>query len=157
MRNSELRQDVQSALDRAPGVDARAIAVVVDNGVATLRGEVGTLFEKLNAERAAIRVYGIDAVADELVVRPDGKNLGDVDLAHALVDALTLDSLVPLHHVRVVVENGWVTLSGTLEWEYQRASAERTARRMFGVKGVSNTIVLKDPSPGEPVDRRPAG
>lgn len=148
MRDSEIRHDVQRALDRAPGLDASAIAVAVDDGVVTLRGTVRSLFEKHQAERVTLRVYSVNAVANDLVVQPPAvPHPTDTEIAQAVVDALTKNALVPLHHVQVVVAEGWVTLSGILQWEHQRVSAERTAARVAGVKGVSNTILLGEPTP----------
>ena len=147
MTDSEIRHDVQHALDRETIIDASRIAVAVDGAVVTLHGEVRTHFEKHDAERVALRVYGVQAVANDLVVRahevihPD-----DTEIAQAVVDALTRDALVPLHRVSVLVADRWVTLSGTVQWEYQRVSAERTAARVKGVKGVSNTIQLIEPT-----------
>jgi osmotically-inducible protein OsmY len=146
MRDSEIRHDVQRALDRDSGLDATAIAVAVGDGVATLRGEVKSHFEKHEAERVALRVYGVDAVANELVVLPEVHEPNDTEIAQAVVDALTWDPLVPLHKVHLVVTDGWVALSGTLEWEYQRTSAERTVSKVPGVKGVSNAILLAAPT-----------
>jgi osmotically-inducible protein OsmY len=150
MRDSEIRHDVQHALDREPGLDASAIAVAVDDGVVTLRGEVPSLFEKHEAERATLRLYGVNAVANDLVVRsPTVPHPTDTEIAQAVVDALTRNPLVPLHQVRVVVAAGWVTLSGTVQWEYQRVAAERAAAGLAGVKGVSNTILLSEPTPDD--------
>jgi osmotically-inducible protein OsmY len=150
MKDSEIRHDVQYALDREAGLDASAIAVAVDDGVVTLRGDVRNQFEKHDAERVALRVFGVNAVANDLVVRSsEGHHPNDTEIAQAIVDALTRDALVPLHLVRVVVAGGWVTLSGILQWEYQRVSAERTAARVSGVKGVSNTILLSEPTPND--------
>lgn len=143
MTDAEIRHDVQRALDRDTVLDASAIAVAVDEGVVTLRGDVRGYFEQHEAERVALRVYGVQAVANDLVVKtPEIVHPNDTEIAQAVVDALTKNALVPLHRVRVVVAEGWVTLSGVLQWEYQRTSAERTAARVKGVKGVSNTIVL---------------
>jgi osmotically-inducible protein OsmY len=149
MRDSEVRHDVQNALARNKDVDASAIAVAVEDGVVTLRGDVRTLYEKHDAERVALRVEGVNAVANDLTVLPlEGHDPTDTEIAQAVVDALTWNPMVPLHQVRVVVAGGWVTLSGTLEWEYQRVFAERTAGKVSGVRGVSNTILLKAPEPG---------
>jgi osmotically-inducible protein OsmY len=155
MRDSDVRRDVETALERDSGLDAGAIAVAVDDGVATLRGDVNTQFEKQEAERVALRIYGVEAVANDLVVRPpEPIEPNDTELAQAIVDALTWNALVPLHRVKVVVSSGWVTLSGTLEWEYQRTSAERTVRGVGGVKGVSNLIRLQEPVPPNEVRTR---
>ena len=148
MTDSEIRHDVQRALDRETLLDASVIAVAVEDGVVTLRGEVRSLFGKHDAERVALRVYGVQAVANDLVIQSaEVKHPNDTEIAQAVVDALTWDALVPLHKVRVVVADRWVTLSGTLQWEYQRTCAERTAARVKGVRGVSNTITLIDSMP----------
>jgi osmotically-inducible protein OsmY len=156
MKDSDIRHDVQGALERNASIDASAIAVAVNAGVVTLCGDVRTYLEKHAAERVALRVYGVNAVADELAVRaPEGHDPTDTEIAQALVDALTWNPMVPLHQVRVVVADGWVTLSGTLEWEYQRVFAERSAGKLTGVRGVSNTIVLKAPEPSRPQAESP--
>jgi osmotically-inducible protein OsmY len=95
----------------------------------------------------ALRVYGVEAVANELVVRPEVHDPNDTEIAHAVVRALTRNPLVPLHRVHVVVADKRVTLSGTLQFEYQRTSAERTAAKVEGVRGVSNAILLVEPTP----------
>jgi osmotically-inducible protein OsmY len=143
MTDKDVRQDVQSALEREPALDASAIAVAVEDLVVTLRGDVSTYFEKHDAERVALGVYGVNAVANDLIVRMLDGQPSDTELARAVVDGLTSNALVPLHRVGVIVADGWVTLSGTLDWEYQRTSAERSARKVAGVKGVSNTIILE--------------
>lgn len=148
MTNSQIRKDVQAAFERDPLIDAAAIAVAVADGVVTLRGEVRSHFEKHDAERIALGVWGVAAVANELVVVPPGSHPPtDTEIAQAAVDALTWNALVPLHAVHVLVCDGCVTLSGTLEWEYQRTSAEHTVAKIAGVKGVSNAITLKTPEP----------
>lgn len=149
MRDSDIRYDVQNALARDQSIDASAIAVAVEDGVVTLRGDVPTFYEMHEAEQVALRVEGVNAVANDLTVLPLGGHAPtDTEIAQAVVDALTWNPMVPLHQVRVVVSAGWVTLSGTLEWEYQRVFAERTAGKVSGVRGVSNTILLKAPEPG---------
>jgi osmotically-inducible protein OsmY len=149
MRDTDICHEVHEALKREACIDASAIAVAVDGGVVTLRGGVRTPFEKHDAERLALRVCGVDAVANELVVLlPGGHDSTDTDIAKAVVHALTWNPLVPLHQVKVVVADGWVTLSGVLEWEYQRVFAERSAGKVSGVRGVSDTILLREPTPG---------
>ena len=76
---------------------------------------------------------------------PETHDPNDAEIAREIVDALTRNALVPLHRVHAVVADRWVTLSGTLQWEYQRTSAERTAAKVKGVKGVSNAILLMAP------------
>src|SRR5688572_32322580 len=109
MKDSDIRHDVQGALERNASIAASAIAVGVDAGVVTLCGDVRTYVEKHDAERVALQVYGVNAVANGA---PEGHDPTDTEIAQALVDALTWNPMVPLHRVRVVVADGWVTLSG---------------------------------------------
>ena len=147
MTDKELKQHVQNALDWEPSVDASDIGVSVDEGVVTLRGNVGSYAEKLNADRVALRVYGVKAVADDLSVRlVSGYERTDTEIAQAAVAALKWNTVVPANLITVTVANGWVTLNGTLEYYYQSAAAERTVRNLTGVKGVSNNILLKAPA-----------
>jgi osmotically-inducible protein OsmY len=144
MTDKELKQHVQNALDWEPGLDATDIGVSVDGGVATLRGNVASYFEKMTAERVALRVYSVKAVANDLVVRlPSGLERTDTEIAQAAVSALNWNTVVPNNRVSVTVQNGWITLGGEVNWNYQRYAAARTVRDLLGVKGVTNTIVLK--------------
>lgn len=144
MTNSELKQHVQNALDWEPSVDQRDIGVSVDEGVVTLRGNVGTYAEKATAERVALRVYGVKAVAGDLEVRlASGYERTDTDIAQAAVAALKWNTVVPPDRVTVAVTKGWVTLKGTLEWQYQKDAAARAVRDLAGVRGATNEIVVK--------------
>lgn len=147
MTEKELKEHVQNALDWEPSVDTSDIGVSVDDGVVTLRGNVGSYVEKVSAERAVLRVYGVKAVANDLSVRlPSGHERTDTEIAQAAVTALEWNTVVPANKVTVTVSKGWVTLSGTLEYYYQSAAAERTVRNLTGVKGVSNAILLRAPA-----------
>jgi osmotically-inducible protein OsmY len=142
--NSELKQHVQNALDWEPSVDQRDIGVSVDEGVVTLRGNVGSYAEKATAERVALRVYGVKAVADDLEVRLASRHeRTDTDIAQAAVAALKWNTVVPPDRVTVAVTKGWVTLKGTLEWQYQKDAAARAVRDLAGVRGATNEIVVK--------------
>ena len=146
MTDTELKQHVQNALDWEPSIDISDIGVSVDEGVVTLRGNVGSYVEKVSAERVTLRVYGVKAVANDLSVRlVSGYARTDTEIAQAAVAALKWNTVVPADRIGVTVTNGWVTLTGTLEYYYQSAAAERAVRDLTGVKGVSNTIVLKAP------------
>jgi osmotically-inducible protein OsmY len=147
MTDKELEQHVQNALDWEPSIDAGDIGVSVDERVVTLRGNVGTYVEKLSAERVALRVYGVRAVANDLRVHlVSGNERTDTEIAQAAVAALTWNTAVPSDRVTVTVADGWVTLNGTLEYYHQSAAAERTVHALTGVKGVSNTILLQAPA-----------
>ena len=120
------------------------IGVSVDEGVVTLRGNVGSYVEKVSAERVTLRVYGVKAVANDLSVRlVSGYERTDTEIARAAVATLKWNTMVPADRVTVTVANGWVTLNGTLDYYYQSAAAGRAVRDLTGVKGVSNTIVLQ--------------
>lgn len=147
MTDTELKQHVQNALDWEPSIDVSDIGVSVDEGVVTLRGNVGSYVEKVSADRVALRVYGVKAVANDLSVRlVSGYERTDTEIAQAAVAALRWNAGVPADRITVTVTNGWVTLNGTLEYYYQSAAAERAIRDLTGVKGVSNTIVLQAPA-----------
>lgn len=141
MIDKDLKQHVQNALDWEPSVDARDIGVSVNEGVVTLRGNVPSYTAKVVAERVALRVYGAKAVANDLLVRlVSGDERTDTEIALAAVAALNWHTVVPHDHVTVTVEDGWITLSGTVDWQYQKDAAVRATRDLTGVKGVTNAI-----------------
>lgn len=143
MTDQELAEHVEHALDWEPSVDAGDVGVAVDGGVVTLRGTVRSYAEKGLAERVVLRVYGVKAVANDLNVRlARGFERTDTEIAQAAVAALKWNALVPPGHVTVAVSDGWLTLGGTLEWQYQRNAAVATVRNLTGVKGVKNEILL---------------
>jgi osmotically-inducible protein OsmY len=144
MTDRELQQHVQNALDWEPSVDAADIGVSVDDGVVTLRADVKTYSEKATAERVALSVYGVKAVANDLSVRfAGGQQRTDTEIAQAVVSAFRWNTMVPDEKITVSVSNGWVTLKGEVDWEYQRATAANTIRDLMGVRGVANTISVK--------------
>jgi len=140
----QLQQDVMAELEWEPSVHAAQIGVEVRDGVVTLAGEVGSYTEKWNAERAAQRVSGVKALAVELKVKlPALGRRTDADIAQAATNILGWTSSLPANSVRVMVEGGWLTLSGDVQWEYQRQDAADSVRYLFGVTGVSNQIAIK--------------
>jgi osmotically-inducible protein OsmY len=142
--DSELKRDVEDELKWEPSVDEAHIGVAVKEGVVTLTGHVPSYAEKYAAERAAKRVYGVKAVANELDVKlPGSSKRTDEDIAKACVDALKSNYSVPRDKIKVVVNNGWVTLEGDVDWQYQKEAAERAVRYLTGVIGVSNSITVK--------------
>lgn len=146
MTDRELQQDVLNALEREPSVNATEIGVTVDDGVVALRGDVGSHTAKQTAERVASKVYGVKAVANELNVRLiSGYERTDTEIAEAAVAALAWNTLVPPNRVTVVVDDGWITLGGSLDSYHQSTAAERAVRDLTGVKGVSNAIVIQPP------------
>jgi osmotically-inducible protein OsmY len=140
----ELKKDVEEELAWVPNVNAAHIGVAVKDGVVALTGHVPYYAEKYAAEKAAKRVYGVKAVADELVVKlPGGSERTDEDIAAACISALKSDYAVPSDKTKIVVDKCWVTLDGQVDWQYQKDSAGRAVRYLIGVKGVSNNITVK--------------
>jgi osmotically-inducible protein OsmY len=144
MTDRQLQEHVQNALDWEPSIDAADIGVSVDKGVVTLRGDVKTYAERAAAERAALAVYAVKAVANDIDVRLGNEaKRSDSEIAQAVLSALRWSSLIPDEKIAVSVSNGWVTLSGSVDWDYQRSSAARAVRDLSGVVGVSNLISLE--------------
>ncbi len=140
----ELQEKVLQALGWEPGVDAAAIGVSVEEGVVTLRGGVDTLREKWLAERCTRHVAGVRAIANDLEVNPGALSArSDPAIAQAVANALEWDSAIPDNAVQATVRNGWVTLTGTVNWQYQRHAAERAVTHLYGVRGVNNSIAVK--------------
>lgn len=142
--DSQLQQDVMAELKWEPSVHAAQIGVEVKNGVVTLAGEVSSYVEKWNAERAAQRVNGVKALAVEMKVKLSefGKRT-DADIAESAKNILGWTSSLPADSVKVMVEDGWLTLSGDVEWQYQRQDAANSVRYLAGVTGISNQIAIK--------------
>ena len=140
----ELKKDVEAELAWVPNVNAAHIGVAVKDGVVALTGHVPNYAEKHAAEKAAKRVFGVKAVADELDVKlPGGYERTDEDVAAARISALKADYAVPSDKTKIVVDNGWVTLDGQVDWKYQQDAAARAIRCLIGVRGVSNNITVK--------------
>jgi osmotically-inducible protein OsmY len=142
--DTQLQKDVIDELRWEPRVKEAEIAVSAKDGVVTLTGSVDTFAQKYEAERAVERVTGVRAVADDLTVKILGPHArSDTEIAHAAINALRWDIEVPDEKLTVKVENGWVTLKGETEWNYQKTAAERDVRCLAGVKGLSNLITVK--------------
>jgi osmotically-inducible protein OsmY len=142
--DTQIQTDVLAELKWQPRVTPNEIGVAVKDGVVTLTGWVDSYAKRWAAEDAAHRVRGVKAVANEIEVRLSAiDERTDADIAAAAVRALEWDAFVPVDKIDVTVSKGWVTLKGEVEWQYQRADAERVVRRLTGVKGVSNLITVK--------------
>ena len=144
MKTAEtIKNNVEQELRWEPSVCATKIGVSVNDGVVELDGHVGSLYEKWAAERAALRVVDVTSVASEIVVDlPFESERTDEDIASAAANHLTWNSQVP-DTIKLKVSNGWITLQGTAEWQYQKEEAARAVRSLRGVKAVSNEIELK--------------
>jgi osmotically-inducible protein OsmY len=142
--DSQLQKDVLAELAWEPAVHAAEIGVSVKDGVVTLGGHVSSYLEKYEAERAAQRVSGVKALAIEMQVKLSafGKR-DDADIARSAETALEWMGTNTGKNVNVMVENGWLTLSGDVDWQYQRLSAANAVRYLMGVTGVSNQISIK--------------
>jgi len=140
--DQEIQKDVMAELRWDAQIQPNEIGVAVKDGVVTLTGWVDSYLKKWSAEDAARRVAGVKAVANDLEVKLSTERT-DPDIAAAAVHALEWDTSVPPGKVQVTVSKGWVTLRGEVEWQYQRQAAESAVRRLTGVKGVTNLIIVK--------------
>lgn len=139
-----LQQRVIDELEFDPAVKAEHIGVAVHDGVVALSGHVESFAEKFAAERAARRVKGVKAVAEELDVHlPADHKTSDDEIAARALKILAWDMIVPADRIAIKVERGIVTLTGEVDWQFQRAEAERDVRKLGGVRAVINEITLK--------------
>jgi osmotically-inducible protein OsmY len=144
MTDLELKKAVESELNFEPSVNPAEIGVAAKDGIVTLTGRVPSYWEKVAAERAATRVNGVRAVVNELTVRlPYSSERTDEDIAEAVVNSLRWSVLIPADHIKAKVSNGWVTLEGTVDWQFQKTAAEKAVRKLFGVMGVTNLVEVK--------------
>jgi osmotically-inducible protein OsmY len=142
--DNEIERDVRDELEWDPDLDATDVAVSVKKGVVTLAGFVRSFADKYEAEVSAKRVAGVSAVANDIEVRlPNIDQRPDPDIAREAVDAIKAQLPISWENIKVTIKNGWVTLDGQVEWQYQRQTAETAVRRLKGVKGVINSITLK--------------
>ncbi|WP_199731094.1 MULTISPECIES: BON domain-containing protein [Aquitalea] len=142
--DSQLQADVMAELQWDPQINASHIGVQASDGVITLSGHVTDFNQKWAAEHAALRVAGVQAIAIEINVElpwPDRRT--DSDISGAAAHALQLVGALKGHAIKVMVENGWITLSGDVEWDFQRKTATRLLRHLTGVTGVSCEIALR--------------
>jgi osmotically-inducible protein OsmY len=156
--DTQLRNDVIAELNWEPSVHAAQIGVEVKDGVVTLAGEVSSYAEKWHAERAAQRVFGVKALAVEMQVKLSalgGRN--DADIAQSAKNVLSRTASVPDEAVKVMVESGWITLSGVVDWQYQKMAAVDAVRFLIGVTGVSDPRGVLPAGPRAGRDGRPAG
>ena len=155
MGELQLRQHILDELEFEPSVNAAHIGVAVDRGVVTLTGHVSSYTEKLAAVKAARRVKGVRAIAEEIEVRfPNGKKTADDEIAKRTADILEWDALVPKGSIQITVHDGWVTLAGNVDWYFQKIAAEDDVRKLSGVRGVTNNIAIVPRVRGEDVKRK---
>jgi osmotically-inducible protein OsmY len=140
--DSQLRERVMREIEWDPEITSTDIAVAVEDAVAALTGFVHSYADKMAAERAAKRIYGVKGVANDIEVKPRFE-LSDPEIARNAVMALQTHVSVPEDRVKVTVKDRWITLDGDVEWQYQKAAAESAVKNLTGVKGVSNELVIK--------------
>jgi osmotically-inducible protein OsmY len=145
MRSDEdIKRDVEQELRWDPDIDPTDIAIAVRDGVVTLTGFVRSYAQKWEAEQAVKRVAGVRGVANDLEVRlPVFNQRPDPEIARDAVSAIRNELPYSADHIRVVVHDGWVTLEGDVEWNYQRERAEAAVRRVRGGRGITNLIQVK--------------
>jgi osmotically-inducible protein OsmY len=149
--DEDIQREVLTELKFDAEVGHSEIGVIVDDQVATLTGWVDSLPQKWAAERAALRVRYVKAVANEIEVRlPVGDERTDADIAASAVRALEWNTRIPPDTVQVSVSNGWVTLRGEVDWHYQRREAQRVIRNLTGVRGITNLITVRPDGPPMP-------
>src|ERR1700680_1140528 len=140
--DSAIREDVILELKWDPKITSNDIAVAVKDSVVTLSGYALSYFEKDAAEKAAKRVYGVRAVANDIEVKLSSTRT-DPEIARDAVHELQSHVSLPADKIKVTVKNGWVTLEGTVDWQYQKSLAESAVKKLRGVIGVTNNIVVK--------------
>jgi osmotically-inducible protein OsmY len=141
--DAQIKRDVEDELIWEPGIDEARIGVSVEEGVVTLSGEVDSYALKMAVEKAAKRVKGVKAVAEDIVVNYGMEaEKSDTEIAKAVVHALKWHASVPEGSIIPKVENGWVYLSGKVRWGYQKESAKNAIKELTGVKGVINSITI---------------
>jgi osmotically-inducible protein OsmY len=143
--NEDLQKDVQDAIKWEPLLRAAEIGVTAKDGVVTLSGKVDSYAKKMEAEDAAKKVAGVKVVIEqiELETFSDLNHRDDNDIANEVLNAFKWNWEIPEYKVKVKVENGWITLEGEVQWNYQKEAAARFIKKLVGVNGVSNKITIK--------------
>ncbi|MBN8976230.1 MAG: BON domain-containing protein [Rhizobiales bacterium] len=143
MTDSQLRQDIIDEFEFDPTFDGEHIGVAVDKNVVSLTGHATSYAQKVAAIAAARRVKGVHAIAENIEVRyPFQAKIADDQIAKRAMDILKWDVLVP-ETIDVLVQDGWITLSGVVNWFYEKTAAEDDVRKLSGVNGVTNSITIK--------------
>jgi osmotically-inducible protein OsmY len=155
MDDKILKKLVEDELAWEPSIDAADVAVTVDKGIVTLEGHAGTYAQKAAAETTVKRVKGVRGFVDRLEILPFGAKYGsDEDIADRAAKVVEWDVTIPKGAVQIQVADGYVTLTGEVEWQYQRFAAEQAVRKLYGIRGMSNQIKLKTRVRAADVKRR---
>lgn len=151
--DQKIKEEVIQELEWEPNIDATGIGVAVRDGVVTLSGRVGTYYEKLLAEKAVSRVRGVKAVVENIRTEVSQQNIrSDENIADAALNHLRSHSQIPFETITLKVEDGFITLEGEVEWNFQKEAAQKAIQFLTGVKGVKNDIRIKASS--QPADIR---
>ena len=142
--DSDIRRDVEDELRWDPDIDDTDIAMNVNNGIVTLAGFIRSYVQKYQAETAAKRVAGVVGIVNDIEVRlPDIDERPDPDIVRDAIARIKSELPYSWDGIRVIAGNGLLTLEGEVEWNYQRERAEEAVRRVRGIKGITNRIVVK--------------
>jgi osmotically-inducible protein OsmY len=140
----QIKDDVLSELKYEPSIRSTDIGVLVQHGIVTLNGFVSSYGERWEAVRVTQRVASVAAITNEIVVNlPESSHRIDEDIARMAANQIEWFLSTPTGAVKVTVKEGWLTLDGEVEWEYQRKAAQNFVQHLLGVKGVSNLIIVK--------------
>jgi len=142
--NEDLQRDVQDAIKWEPSLHAAEIGVAVKDGIVTLSGTVDSFSKKSQAEDAAKNVSGVQAVVEKIEVKfANWGKIEDSEIANEIVNAFKSNWEIPNDKIKIKVEDGWVTLSGELPWNYQKEAAQRIVNTQAGVKALTNSLDIK--------------
>jgi osmotically-inducible protein OsmY len=142
--NETLQKNVQDAIKWEPLLHAAEIGVTAKDGVVTLSGVVDSYSKKIEAENAAKNVAGVQALVEKIEIKFDNIwSKGDNEIAAEILTAFKWNWEVPNDKIKIKVENGWVTLSGTLPWNFQKDAAKKSVHNIIGVRGITNVIEIK--------------
>lgn len=136
----EIQKDVMDELTWQPLLSASQIGVAVKNGIVTLTGTVDSYLEKIVAEDAAKKVTGVKAVAEDIEVKLKGSKKNDTEIAEAVMFSLRWHSSIDENKIKIKVENGWVTLDGSVTWNFQKVAIRSAIAKLEGVKGITNNL-----------------
>lgn len=154
MKDKILQERVEDELSWDPRLDATSIGVSARDGVVSLSGSVRTYSEKLDAQQTALRVRGVHGLAENIDVRPFGAvGNSDDEIAQRAVSSLQWDVMVPDQVIQTVVEDGYVTLTGVVDWDFQRTAAARAIHKLSGVRQITNDITLKPRAQSEDIHK----
>ncbi|WNH13090.1 BON domain-containing protein [Thalassobellus suaedae] len=145
--DAQIKQDILDQLEFQPNIEETKIGVVVKDGVALLTGSVFSYASKIAIVKAIKKVAGVKGIAEGIKIGyMSNLNKTDTEIANSAIKAIEWHTSIPNNKIIIEVDNGWITLSGELEWAYQKDAARRTVEYLSGVKGVTNHITFKQTS-----------